>query len=74
LEQSSAKILHDRALKQIHKAHEIEPSIPEVKKFEPYCLRHTALTWLAERDCDAFTPARIAGHSSITITQLPSTG
>jgi integrase len=37
--------------------------------FEPYCLRHTALTRLAESGCDAFTLARIAGHSSITITQ-----
>ena len=40
-----------------------------VKPFEPYCLRHTALTRLAEAGCDAFTLARIAGHSSITITQ-----
>ena len=40
-----------------------------VKDFEPYCLRHTALTRLAESGCDAFTLARIAGHSSITITQ-----
>ena len=40
-----------------------------VKAFEPYCLRHTALTRLAEAGCDAFTLARIAGHSSITITQ-----
>jgi integrase len=40
-----------------------------VKEFEPYCLRHTALTRLAESGCDAFTLARIAGHSSITITQ-----
>jgi integrase len=40
-----------------------------VKPFEPYCLRHTALTRLAESGCDAFTLARIAGHSSITITQ-----
>lgn len=37
--------------------------------FQPYCLRHTALTRLAEAGCDAFTLARIAGHSSITITQ-----
>jgi integrase len=37
--------------------------------FEPYCLRHSALTRLAENGCDAFTLARIAGHSSITITQ-----
>jgi integrase len=39
------------------------------KRFPPYCLRHTALTMLAESGCDAFTLARIAGHSSITITQ-----
>jgi hypothetical protein len=32
-------------------------------------LRHTALTHLAESGCDVFTLARIAGHSSITITQ-----
>jgi integrase len=40
-----------------------------VRPFEPYCLRHTSLTRLAEAGCDAFTLARIAGHSSITITQ-----
>ena len=39
------------------------------KGFEPYCLRRSALTMLAESGCDAFTLARIAGHSSITITQ-----
>ena len=36
--------------------------------FEPYVMRHTALTRMAPL-CDAFTLARIAGHSSITITQ-----
>ena len=36
--------------------------------FEPYVMRHTALTRIAPL-CDAFTLARIAGHSSITITQ-----
>jgi site-specific recombinase XerD len=40
-----------------------------VAAFEPYCLRHTALTRLAQAGCDAFTLARIAGHSSISITQ-----
>jgi integrase len=40
-----------------------------LKFFAPYCLRHTALTWFAESGCDPFTLARIAGHSSITITQ-----
>jgi integrase len=40
-----------------------------VARFEPYCLRHTALTRLAVSGADAFTLARIAGHSSITMTQ-----
>ena len=40
-----------------------------LKPFQPYILRHTALTQLAEAGCDVFTLARIAGHSSITITQ-----
>jgi integrase len=40
-----------------------------LKPFEPYCLRQTALSGLADAGCDVFTLARIAGHSSITITQ-----
>lgn len=39
------------------------------KGFEICCFRHSALTMLAEAGCDAFTLARIAGYSSITITQ-----
>lgn len=39
------------------------------KRFEIYCLRHPALAILAESGCDAFNLARIAGNSSITITQ-----
>jgi integrase len=42
---------------------------PQLQPFVPYILRHTALTQLAQAGCDAFTLARIAGHSSITITQ-----
>jgi integrase len=41
----------------------------KVAPFPPYCLRHTALTDLATLGCDPFTLAKIAGHSSITITQ-----
>ena len=41
---------------------------PKVGRFEIYCFCHTALTWLSPC-CDAFTLDRIAGHSSITITQ-----
>ena len=58
LDQGTAKGQHVRA---------IEAS--GVKPFEPYCLRHTTLTRLSEDACDAYTLARIAGHSSIVITQ-----
>ena len=41
-----------------------------VKAFVPYTLRHTALPRLGTAaHGDVFTLARIAGHSSITITQ-----
>jgi integrase len=41
-----------------------------VDSFVPYVLRHTALTRLGEKaGGDVFVLARIAGHSSITITQ-----
>ena len=41
-----------------------------VARFVPYVLRHTALTRLAKvTNGDVFALARIAGHSSITITQ-----
>jgi integrase len=70
LEQGTAKTQHSRALAALAKAHKEKPQEnPEVKSFEPYCLRHTALTNLAAAGCDAFTLARIAGHGSITITQ-----
>ena len=69
-EGGTAKGQHARALAALSKAHkEKSDEFPEVKPFEPYCLRHTALTNLAAAGCDAFTLARIAGHSSITITQ-----
>jgi integrase/recombinase XerD len=41
-----------------------------VASFPPYTLRHTALTRLGEASGgDVFALARIAGHSSISITQ-----
>src|SRR5207253_556614 len=49
-EQGSAKNQHARAVQ-----------LSGVKPFEPYCLRHTGLTDLAETGCDAFTFAKIAG-------------
>jgi integrase len=67
-EQDSAKNQHAAALRLINKQAK-EKNETGIPRFEPYCIRHTALTRLAESGCDAFTLARIAGHSSITITQ-----
>jgi integrase len=51
------------------KAHKENPTrVKAIPAFEPYCLRHTALTRLADAGCDAFTLAKIAGHGSIGIT------
>lgn len=70
LEEGTDKKYHDKALKALGKAHTEKPDEnPEVKPFVPYCLRHTALTWLNSVGCDAFDLARIAGHSNIRITQ-----
>lgn len=67
-EGGTAKGQHARAIKKASEDARKGGRSP-LKPFEPYCLRHTALTRLAESGCDAFTLARIAGHSSITITQ-----
>lgn len=69
LESGSGKNYHARALAAVEKAAKREGVKTPVKAFAPYVMRHTALTRLAESGCDAFTLARIAGHSSITITQ-----
>jgi len=70
LEGGSAKNYHARALAAVKKAAKAEGTeTTPVKPFPPYVMRHTALTRLAQAGCDAFTLARIAGHSSITITQ-----
>jgi integrase len=69
LEGHCAKNQHAAALLAIKTAAEEEEIENPVRPFPPYTMRHTALTRLAESGCDAFTLARIAGHSSITITQ-----
>ena len=69
IEESSAKQWHAKALETLENARKEKPTeVPQVKPFEPYCLRHTFSTQMAPR-CDVFTLARIMGHSSITITQ-----
>lgn len=69
VESGSGKNYHLRALAAIEKRAREQKVKTPVKPFPPYTMRHTALTRLAEAGCDAFTLARIAGHSSIAITQ-----
>ena len=64
----TAKDQHAAAISRAN-AKAAKEGIRKLAYFQPYVLRHTALTRLAEAGCDAFTLARIAGHSSITITQ-----
>ena len=66
LNKDTAKDQHKRAIARVNA--KAKPN-DTLKHFQPYILRHTALTRLAEAGCDVFTLARIAGHSSITITQ-----
>lgn len=68
LNKDTAKDQHKRALDRAN-ATAKKKGKKELNPFQPYVLRHTALTRLAEAGCDVFTLARIAGHSSITITQ-----
>lgn len=78
LEQGTGKTQHTAAIAKVNgeaikanakleAAGETPLPLP-LPPFEPYVMRHTALTRMSPF-CDAFTLARIAGHSSITITQ-----
>jgi integrase len=57
IEPSSLKKQHGKALK-----------LSGVRPFVLYSLRHTFLSRLGQSGCDAWTLARIAGHSSIAIS------
>jgi integrase len=57
VESSSLKKQHRKALR-----------LSKVRPFVLYSLRHTFLTRLGESGCDAWTLARIAGHSSVGIS------
>jgi integrase len=74
-EQSTIKKRLEKNLKRCKEAEEEakrdgskegQKPIP-VRRFIPYNLRHTFLTRLGESGCDAWTLAKIAGHSNITI-------
>ena len=50
------------------KQHQRALRLSGVRPFVLYALRHTFLTRLGEAGCDAWTLARIAGHSSISMS------
>ena len=56
-EKSTLKKQHKKALR-----------FSRVRPFVLYSLRHTFLTRLGESGCDAWTLARIAGHSSVAMS------
>lgn len=67
VESSSLKKQHAKAFKTLTeeaaKNHE-----PAIRPFVLYSLRHTFLTRLGESGCDAWTLARIAGHSNVSMS------
>jgi integrase len=67
VEPSSVRKAHAAAFDAITKEaakHNRKP----IRPFVLYSFRHTFLTRLAEGGCDAWTLAKIAGHSSIAIS------
>lgn len=68
LNKDTAKDQHKKAIDRANGKAKLDGA-KVIQFFQPYILRHTALTQLANSGCDVFTLARIAGHSSITITQ-----
>lgn len=67
VEPSSLRKQHARAFKTIAEEAAKRNEKP-VRPFVLYSLRHTFLTRLGQSGCDAWTLARIAGHSSIAIS------
>ncbi len=67
LEPSSLRKQHANTFEAIAKQ-AAEHNQKPVRPFVLYSLRHTFLTRLGESGCDVWTLARIAGHSSISIS------
>lgn len=64
VEPSSIRKQHAKAFKTMKESDPDKPTRP----FVLYSLRHTCLTRLGQSGCDVWTLAKIAGHSSITIS------
>lgn len=67
IESCSLKKQHRKAFTTIAE-HAAENNLRPVRPFVLYSLRHTFLTRLGESGCDVWTLARIAGHSSISVS------
>jgi integrase len=67
VESSSLKKQHAKAFKTLE---EVAAKSKEkaIRPFVLYSLRHTFLTRLGESGCDAWTLARIAGHSNVSMS------
>ena len=52
-----------------HQHHDVRTALNLDTAFVVYSLRHTMLTRLGEAGADAFTIMKIAGHSSVTVSQ-----
>jgi integrase len=67
VDHSSLKKQHARAFRTVN-AEVKKTGAPQVRPWVLYSFRHTFLTRLGESGCDAWTLARIAGHSSVAIS------
>ncbi len=67
IDHSSLKKQHAKAFRTANKDAK-KKKLPTLTPFVLYSFRHTFLTRLGQSGCDAWTLARIAGHSSIAIS------
>jgi integrase len=67
VEPSTFRKAHSNTFKSIAKQ-AANDDINPVRPFVLYSLRHTFLTRLGESGCDAWTLARIAGHSNVSMS------
>jgi integrase len=67
IESCSLKKQHAKTFKTVEELAAMN-NLKPVRPFVLYSLRHTFLTRLGESGCDVWTLARIAGHSSISIS------
>ena len=67
VESSSLKKQHSKAFKTLAEE-AAKNNAKTIRPFVLYSLRHTFLTRLGESGCDAWTLARIAGHSNVSMS------